>query len=155
MIQPTPGRIVWFFPHVDAGRDPNGAPLAAIVAKVIHDRCLNLAVFHGDGSTYPVQNVTLLQGEDAPLEDGSAFACWMPYQKGQAARHDAAAAPAIDLSSVTKGIDDLANGTQAKFNQFGNWLQTHVGGLLTRVTALEGKSPEVLPHPNDPPAPQQ
>lgn len=155
MIEPTPGRILWFYPHVDAGRDPNGAPLGAFLAKVISDRCVNLTVSHGDGSTYGAQNVPLLQDDDAPPADGSAYACWMPYQKGQAAKHDApaAASPAIDVGSVTKAMDELAAGTQNKFLQFGSWLHVHVGSLMNRVNALESKPPEMLPHPNDPPPP--
>jgi hypothetical protein len=144
MILPTPGRIVWFFPAI-AERDPNGQPLAAIVAKVLSERSVNLTVSHGDGTTYAAQGVQLLQDDDAAPETGHAT--WMPYQKGQAAKHDAA--PAIDIGSVTKAIDELAHGTQDKFTQFGSWLHKHVGSLMNRVSALEGKPPTVLPHPGD------
>lgn len=148
MIEPTPGRIVWYFPSIEEGRDPNGQPLAAMVAKVLDVRSVNLTVSHGDGSTYGRQAVQLLQDDDAVPE--TTHATWMPYQKGQAAKHDAPA-PALQLETVTKAIDELAAGTQGKFNQFGVWLQAHVGDLVKRVALLEGKPvpPPALPAPGE------
>lgn len=86
MISPTVGRVVWFHPHVDAGRDPNGQPLAAIVAKVIDDRKVNLTVSNADGSTFGAQHVTLLQDGDVLTDPTEPYAEWMPFQKGQAAK---------------------------------------------------------------------
>jgi hypothetical protein len=125
MIEPTPGRIVWFFPSIEQGRDPNGQPLAAIVAKVLSERYLNLTVCHGDGTTYAAQSIQLLQDDDTAPE-GAAHATWMPFQKGQAARHEqvkAAEQPA-DLQPVHEKIDLLASGVQTKFEELGAWLMT-------------------------------
>lgn len=117
MIKPGPGRIVWFYPSIEAGRDPNGQALGAMVAKVIDDRCVNLTVSHSDGSTYPAQHVQLLQDDDPEPE--TAYCCWMPYQKGQAAKHDTPQpAPALSpeqLASIHHAIDIVAETTQARF----------------------------------------
>jgi hypothetical protein len=80
MIKPTPGRIVWYY----AGEDftypqTAGEPLAAIVAKVISDNCVNLTVIDEDGHTRPMPNVPLLQAEDREPASGS-YCAWMPYQ---------------------------------------------------------------------------
>lgn len=156
MISPSPGRILWYFPPIGQ-RDPNGQPLAAILAKVLSDRCVNLTVSHGDGTTYAAQNVQLLQDDDQAPE--TAYAFWMPYQKGQAAKTEqaiagsATSAPPINVASVTAAVDELTQETRGKFQQFGNWLQMHVGGLMNRVAVLEGKPLEmVLPHPEDNPS---
>jgi choline dehydrogenase-like flavoprotein len=88
MITPTPGRIVWYWP---ADTDPTpkfrGEALAAIVARVISDRQVNLTVFRADGLTYGRHGVQLLQDGDKRPEGG--FCEWMPFQKGQAAKTEA------------------------------------------------------------------
>jgi hypothetical protein len=148
MIQPTVGRIVWFFPSIEVGRDPNGQPLGAMVAKVLSDRCVNLTVSHADGSTYPAQNVQLLQDDDAAPD--TAYACWMPFQKGQAAKHDAPV-PLLtpeQLASIHSALDTMATGTEAKFAELGTWLSTTFDGAFKRLGALE--SPPIAP---DQPAP--
>lgn len=102
MIKPTPGRIVLYYPSAEdrhGGMAQLGdAPLAAIVAGVYNDRCVNLAISDAVGWQYARQNVQLLQGDDqdVPVED-RAHAAWMPYQKEQAERKEASrveAAPA-------------------------------------------------------------
>jgi hypothetical protein len=89
MISPTIGRIVWY-------RDGSSQPLAAIVTYVWSDRLVNLAVFNpNDCLPFGKTSVTLMQdGDQLPV--GESYAEWMPYQKGQAAKHDAekAATPA-------------------------------------------------------------
>jgi hypothetical protein len=141
MIEPTPGRIVWYFPSIEEGRDPNGQPLAAMVAKVLSERSVNLTVSHGDGSTYGRQAVQLLQDDDAAPE--TAYACWMPYQKGQAAKHDAPA-PALQLETVTKAIDELTLGTQQKFEQLGEWLRVTFAGIDQKIEAVKSAPPAPL-----------
>jgi hypothetical protein len=131
MIEPTPGRIVWFYPDVNNGRakGPTGpVPLAAIVAKVIHERCVNLTVSREDGTTFGAQNIVLLQDGFTLADADRPYAEWMPFQKGQAAKYEAQAAaagstasaaaptiadqkdaaPAPDLEPVHAKIDDLA-----------------------------------------------
>lgn len=83
MIKPTNGRIVWF-------TDPSGpslTQLAAIVTSVHSDRMVNLCVFDQSGVPFPRTSVPLLQDKDEPGR--SPYCEWMPFQKGQAAKHDA------------------------------------------------------------------
>lgn len=100
MIQPSNGRIVWYTPA-----RPNGAydgdsqvahhdklkPLAAMVVHAWSDRMVNLVVFDSNGQSHPRTSVELLQDDDAKPE-GGRFCSWMPYQKGQAAKTEAAEA---------------------------------------------------------------
>ena len=90
MITPTLGRIVWFQPHNEAGLNTQQS---AIIARVNDDGTLNLTVFAPDGYPYGIQNVPLLQDDD-PTPVGGFYAEWMPYQKGQAAKTEAAEAAA-------------------------------------------------------------
>lgn len=93
MITPTPGRIVWFYPSPGDFRSlrQGPEPMAAIVAHVSSDRRVNLTVFDHMGTPRGYSGVPLLQDDDTPPA-GLGHACWMPYQKGQAAKHDAAPA---------------------------------------------------------------
>lgn len=92
-IKPTVGRIVWYYPAVNCAEsgfasNSGDQPLAAIIARVWHDRMVNLTVFDANGVPHARTSVPLLQD----LEDSgtSAFCTWMPYQKGQAAKTEAA-----------------------------------------------------------------
>lgn len=89
IIKPTIGRVVWFHPatnSAEGGFYP--APIcAAIVAYVHSDSCVNLAVFDANGNAHSKCSVALVQDGEAPPENGY-YAEWMPYQKGQAAKHD-------------------------------------------------------------------
>lgn len=98
MIEPTNGRIVWYTPYSNelegafamaVQRDMDGKviPLAAQVCAVWGSRCVNLLVTDANGKTFAVTSRTLLQDDDAA--PGAGYAQWMPYQKGQAAKHDA------------------------------------------------------------------
>lgn len=100
VIVPTVGRVVWF--HPAAAANPNGQPHAALIAFVQSEQLVNLAVFDENGTGYSATSVPLLQGDDAPPADGSAYAEWMPFQKGQAAKTEAVLA-ASPLSLVTHG----------------------------------------------------
>lgn len=50
MIQPTVGRVVWYYPP---GHQPHEQPYAAIVAHVWSDTCVNLAIFNANGRPDP------------------------------------------------------------------------------------------------------
>lgn len=86
MIKPTVGRVVWFHPK---GQSVNDAkqPLAAIVAHVWSDTCVNLAIFDANGvpMASPPTSVLLIQ-DDNPIPSGGLYCTWMPYQIGQAAK---------------------------------------------------------------------
>lgn len=93
IIQPTVGRIVWFYPSTNCAEagfvhhEPT-KPLAAIVTHVWSDRMVNLTVFDSNGTPHGKTSVALLQGDD-PNPEGGYFCAWMPYQKGQAAKTEA------------------------------------------------------------------
>lgn len=84
MIKPTVGRVVWFWMKKPAENE-NVQPLAAIVAWVWSDTCVNLAIFTQSGVPMgtPPTSVRLVQeGEELP--EGSMYCTWMPFQLGQA-----------------------------------------------------------------------
>jgi hypothetical protein len=91
MIKPTVGRVVWFTPSAthEPGfvRNDVTAPLAAMVAHVWGDRMVNLVVFDGNGVPFGKTSVALLQDDDAKPSHGY-FCEWMPYQVGQAKKHE-------------------------------------------------------------------
>jgi hypothetical protein len=87
-ITPTPGRIIWYTPGTNDGITRNGTePLAAIVAAVLADGTVNLAVFDARGNLSQRHAVEI---EDSELihvsQVESGYAHWMPYQLGQAAK---------------------------------------------------------------------
>jgi hypothetical protein len=105
MIEPTNGRIVWYTPFKNELLSPYGMvvqrdkdgyviPLTAQICAVWGPNCVNLLVTDASGKTFAVTSRTLLQDGDTP-NPGGGYAEWMPYQKGQAAKAEAAeSAPA-------------------------------------------------------------
>lgn len=81
MIEPTPGRIVWYRRSPDLSLPP----MAAIVVFVHNERLINITFFNKDGMPVPHTEVPLLQDDDEPPHNG-VYAEWMPFQKGQAAK---------------------------------------------------------------------
>jgi hypothetical protein len=77
VIKPTVGRVVHFF-HDAQQREP----LAAHVAKVHSDTCVNLMVIREDGTPHGKTSVHLKQPEDENAPLGS-WCEWMPFQQGQ------------------------------------------------------------------------
>lgn len=152
MIKPSVGRIVWFYPHVDEGRDPNGQPLAGTIAKVIDDRVVNLTVSAADGSTYGAQHVALLQPGDELVDPSQAHATWMPFQLGQAAKTEAAIAGSPSLEPLQAKILELEQGITDKFTQFGESLDPILGEIGQRLSSLENQPP-ASPAPAPAPAP--
>lgn len=95
MIEPTVGRVVWFTPATSALQiDPafthhdRTKPCAAMVTYVWNLRLVNLVVFDNNGTPFGKTSVQLLQDDDAKPELGY-FCAWMPYQVGQAKKHEA------------------------------------------------------------------
>lgn len=92
MIKPTVGRVLWFTPSVAWATENAiaygvvGEPLAAIVAHVINDGCVNLSVFDQNGKQFNVTSVPLFD-EVPELVGYSFYATWPP--KGQAAKAEA------------------------------------------------------------------
>jgi hypothetical protein len=91
MIKPTVGRVVWYrpsgFDRTQMTIHDHEQPLAAIVAYVWSDTCVNLTVSDHDGTTHARTSVYLQQ--DDREAQSSPYCEWMPYQKGQAAKAEA------------------------------------------------------------------
>lgn len=87
MISPTVGRVVWFYPK---GHPAHEQPLAAIVAHVWSDTCVNLAIFDANGRPMaePPTSVLLVQPGN-PVPTGGFYCTWMPFQIGQAQKQAA------------------------------------------------------------------
>ncbi|MPZ36657.1 MAG: hypothetical protein GEU95_01120 [Rhizobiales bacterium] len=85
MINPTVGRIVYYWPGGRAHtEDPGRQPLAATIAHVHNERMINIGYLQIDGVARDASCVPLVQdGDERP---DAAFCEWMPYQKGQAAK---------------------------------------------------------------------
>ena len=94
MISPTVGRIVLYYENGKTQFDANEQPEAAMVAYVHSDTMVNLSVIDHNGGQFAATAVFLYQGDgDRPQ---SAYAEWMAYQKGQAAKTE-------QLESAMKG----------------------------------------------------
>jgi hypothetical protein len=98
MITPTVGRVVWYRPQRGyTGSEDPACRYAAHVAKVNPDGSVNLMVIDPWGQALGRVNVILAQ--DREPQPGEAE--WMPFQKGQAAKTEAAEATA--LTATTSG----------------------------------------------------
>lgn len=87
-IEPTVARVVLFSPAIDDSELLRAyAPFAAIIAGVNEDGTINVLAIGRHGSTHARGNVVMIQ--DAMVADPeAAFAMWMDYQRGQAAKSD-------------------------------------------------------------------
>lgn len=135
MIKPTPGRIVWYRPQIgDVIPSRGEEPLAAMVAGVISDTLVNLAVTGADGSgPYARQNVTLVQDGETP-----PGACtWMPFQKGQAVKTEELARVPYQSFEATVAMAAIEQDVAA--------LKEQVAKLevITRAPAVPHASPEM------------
>lgn len=84
MIKPTIGRVIWYYPP---GVEHTEQPFPALIAYVQSDDRINVGGFDNRGKPFSDTEVLLLQ-EGYGNPGGGAWACWMPYQKGQAAKHE-------------------------------------------------------------------
>jgi hypothetical protein len=108
MIKPTVGRMVHYYPAGTDSMAVNGSdPLAAIIACVWTDTCVNLAIFDANGIPHQKTSVLLLQ-YDNPAPDGG-YAEWMPYQKGQAAKTDELEARIDNIQTSSVLMPDIDN----------------------------------------------
>lgn len=85
MIIPTVGRVV-LVRNRHANR--SGQPEAALIAFVHNDRLINVGGFDGNGLSFAMTSLRLVQEGDL-VDDQSTYAEWMNYQKGQAAKTEA------------------------------------------------------------------
>lgn len=92
-IKPTVGRKVWYWPHLVDDATMNAVdseqPLDATVLFVHDDRTVNLQIIDHMGHPHTLIQAVLRQPEDdKPSDEG--YAEWMPYQVGQAEKHELA-----------------------------------------------------------------
>ena len=98
-IEPTIGRVVWFYP---TERDERGFRLSKFQACDAHiifvqeDGTVNLIVFTHEGVMVTVHKVRLLQEGEEP-KAGEPYATWVPYQVGQAKKQ------ADEIDDLMKG----------------------------------------------------
>lgn len=85
MITPTIGRVVWVIRPTDTLDIKQ--PEVGLVTYVHNDHCINVAGFNSNGTPFALTSLWLVQDDEAKPEGN--FACWMPYQKGQAAKTEA------------------------------------------------------------------
>lgn len=92
MIEPTVGRVVWYYEYKVLSKQYIG-PMAAHIAFVHSTDCVNLVMIQLGGGNRHELLVLLVQ--DAESEPPKCNYCtWMPYQKSQAAKTEAAEAVA-------------------------------------------------------------
>lgn len=159
-IKPTIGRRVWFRPSTQfLERNPtvtqlgSGQPMDAGIVYVHHDHMVNLAVCDHVGRTHMVPSVPLLAGQWEPGDADYAVCEWMPYQKGQAAKAEAAvkATEAADLVAVPRGLIGAACSAidkQRDALQVLAELRRHTTGDLSIEAEIQAKgktAPRVTP----------
>lgn len=83
-IEPTIGRIVWFYPEKPT--QPQQQPFPAVICYVHPDsNNINVGGYTDDCVPFGAPDVPLLQEGDAIPESGP-YCALMPYQQAQAAK---------------------------------------------------------------------
>ena len=165
MIPPTVGRVVWYHPtQQDPGIPPGDQPLAAIITHVWNARMVNLVVFASEGVPFAKTSVRLAQDDDV-AELGQAQ--WMPYQVGQAKKHEApapSASPthadgqALDPSERIVALEGLYSAIETRLDQHDDEfaaLRLASSIAAAPADAIDGASPVgdgVDPKPTEAPA---
>jgi hypothetical protein len=88
MIKPTIGRVVWFQPARQADQPLREQPYPALICHVHSDKLINVGFFNENGTAGSACSVQLVQEGDTASQNGY-YAEWMPYQVGQAKKHEA------------------------------------------------------------------
>lgn len=85
-IEPTVGRVLWYYPQFH--RDEMGRePLSASIAAVNNNGTVNIGFLSQLGVHHNALEVPIWDGQGPrPIY---AYCEWMPYQKGQAAKTEA------------------------------------------------------------------
>lgn len=158
IIKPTVGRVVGFHPSEFTGeagfaRHPDGQPYAAIIARVWSDALVNLTVFDANGAAHSRTSVPIVQdGGGAPQAD--SYCEWMPYQKGQAAKAEAAekasSAPApaeYRQPSQREQLEyALVSGAASRLAQTPNQAGQIAEGIKTVLNSLHSAPALNIPH---------
>lgn len=83
MIKPTVGRVMWYWPKVFPD---DWQPLAAMVAYVHSDGSVNIGYLDETGAHHLATSVPVVQ--DQQTRPDGPHVVWMPYQIGQAKKHE-------------------------------------------------------------------
>ncbi|MGX5661550.1 Gp49 family protein [Diaphorobacter nitroreducens] len=158
IIKPTVGRVVWFHPcdltgEAGFARHEDGQPYAAIIARVWSDALVNLTVLDANGTAHPRTSVALVQDGGGAPQYGS-YCEWMPYQKGQAAKAEAAekaaSAPApaeYRQPSQREQLEyALVSGTASRLAQTPNQAGQIAEGIKTVLNSLHSAPALNIPH---------
>jgi hypothetical protein len=137
IIEPTVGRNIYYYPP---GHPAGAQPHLGLIALVHSVRSINLACFNENGTAYACQAVVLVQDGD-PVPEQRGYACWMPFQKGQAAKAEAAE------NLLAKQVADLAGDMDAKFASLGGWLNPRIAELELKVKGQTTPPNETQPGP--------
>lgn len=86
MIKPSIGRVMWYWPEKEYRGDQ---PWAAIVTYVYGDNMVNLIAWNPNGDGQPKTSVPIVQEGSSYVASNSPYVEWMPYQIGQAKKHEA------------------------------------------------------------------
>lgn len=78
VIEPTVGRMVWFWPDRNYKEQAGAQPYSAQVCYVHNVRCVNVAGYDPNGAPFTRTSLQLRQPDD-PLPQGE-FVEWMPFQ---------------------------------------------------------------------------
>ena len=98
MIKPTIGRVMWYWPDKESRGDQ---PWAAFVTYVHGDNIVNLCVFTPNGVPTSTTSVPVVQ-DGSPFTAGdSPYVRWMPYQIGQAKKHEP---NALELGAAARKV---------------------------------------------------
>lgn len=104
-IAPTVGRVVWYWPGGADEKDTmdydGEQPMRADICYVNDDGTVNLSVNDCVGVPFTRRDIVLYQGDHLGCSLQRPFATWMPYQKGQAAKTEAADAKAQEGNDLS------------------------------------------------------
>lgn len=104
MIKPTVGRSLHF--HAGSIEDQKTfggpGPFACVLAGVVKDDTINVAVFTREGTVVGRTNVPLIQTELRPA--GLSHCAWMPFQVGQAPKSLEAS---VEVNQLRHQIDAM------------------------------------------------
>jgi len=143
VIEPTIGRIVWFWKWGRSWNAPNAQPEAAIVTYVNNSRSVNLTVFNEHGHPRGMTGVELCQPNDSRPASGG-FCEWMPYQIGQAKKHGDIKSEGWKKDVVPDSL--TAGDAAAEAAQKPNTKRVSLEDMKKRIVREHYYSPPFAPH---------
>lgn len=130
MIKPTVGRVVLYTPTDAEKTVGHTQPFAAIITRVWSDSMVNLFIIRDDGMASGKPSIRLVaDGEVAPGQCG-----WMPYQKGQAAKTEAAEAKVAGAAMFSDAtlLDDNELAAAVAARSFPRVTEDVINGVIVK-----------------------